>query len=132
MTRAPRPHTFATVLVLATWALLVVGASVRVNGAGLACPDWPLCFGEVVPPIDLKVCFEFGHRVRAGGIGLAYLALGALVARRRAELGRGVLGLWASGAVVLAVQIVLGGLTVLHLLAEWTVASHLVTGNLFC
>ncbi|MFQ5457793.1 MAG: heme A synthase, partial [Myxococcota bacterium] len=38
----------------------------------------------------------------------------------------------ALAAALLAVQIVLGGLTVLHLLEQWTVIAHLVTGNLFC
>src|SRR5687768_5664887 len=107
MARAPRLHQLSLALVLATWALLVVGASVRVNGAGLACPDWPLCFGEVVPPIDLKVGFEFGHRVLAGLISLGFLALGVAIFRRRAELGRAALGAWGAAAVLLAVQIVL-------------------------
>ena len=49
----------ATGLVATTYVLLVFGASVRVHGAGLACPDWPLCFGEVVPEID----FAVGHQL---------------------------------------------------------------------
>lgn len=127
---ADRTERGAFALVAATAALLVVGASVRVHGAGLACPDWPLCFGEVVPPIDVQVGFEFGHRVLAGTISLAFLALGATLWRT------GVRGLparaWGVAAALLATQIVLGGLTVWKLLAEWTVASHLLTGNAFC
>ena len=45
-------------LLAMTWALIVLGALVRAHGAGLACPDWPLCFGELVPRFDLKVAFE--------------------------------------------------------------------------
>ena len=48
-----------------TFCLIVVGALVRANDAGLACPDWPLCYGEFVPTFDLKVAFEWGHRVFA-------------------------------------------------------------------
>lgn len=119
-------------LLVATYGLLVFGASVRVHGAGLACPDWPLCFGEVIPEIDFGVALEFGHRVLAGIIGLVYLGLGIASWLRRDVVGPVVLRTWLLGAVVLIVQIVLGGLTVLELLAEWTVTSHLVVGNTFC
>lgn len=119
-----------TLLSAATWVLLVFGSSVRVNGAGLACPDWPACFGDVVPALDWEVFLEFGHRAYAGLISLGFLALGTMVAFRP-DLRRRMLPLFGLAAVALATQIVLGGLTVLHLLAEWTVAGHLVCGNLF-
>jgi cytochrome c oxidase assembly protein subunit 15 len=115
-------------LAAVTYVLIVLGALVRANGAGLACPDWPLCFGEVIPQFDIKVAFEWSHRVLAGAVGLVFLGLSALTLRRpklRREMWQGVL----VAAVLLAAQIVLGGLTVLELLASWTVTSHLVTGN---
>ncbi len=111
-------------LVCAVTALIMLGAGVRAFEAGLACPDWPLCFGEVIPEMNLEVAFEFSHRVLAGAISLVFLFL----ARRtwpHSAMRTNVLVI----AVLLTVQIVLGGLTVLELLAEWTVTSHLVTGN---
>ncbi len=129
-----RVHTaykLSLALTLSTWALLVFGAAVRVHGAGLACPDWPLCFGEVIPPLDFQVGLEFGHRVVAGVISLGFLALGGLLWRLRAAVPAAG-PLWGAAAVVLMVQVVLGGLTVLELLAEWTVTSHLLAGNTFC
>jgi cytochrome c oxidase assembly protein subunit 15 len=113
-----------------TYILVVLGALVRAHGAGLACPDWPLCFGELVPQFDFKVAFEWGHRALAGGVGIVFAVLGALTLRRPALRARMRGGLLVS-AVLLAIQVVLGGLTVLELLASWTVTSHLVAGNAF-
>ena len=113
-----------------TYVLVVLGALVRAHGAGLACPDWPLCFGEVIPEMDFKVAFEWGHRALAGSVGLLFLALGALTLRDPVAGPPLRLGLLLAAAL-LALQIVLGGLTVLELLATWTVTSHLVTGNAF-
>jgi cytochrome c oxidase assembly protein subunit 15 len=113
-----------------TYILVVLGALVRANGAGLACPDWPLCFGQLVPRFDMKIAFEWGHRALAGSVGLIFLALSGLTLRRR-ELRQPMWLALLVTALLLAVQIVLGGLTVLELLAAWTVTSHLVTGNAF-
>ena len=113
-----------------TYCLIVLGALVRAHGAGLACPDWPLCFGEVIPEFDFKVAFEWGHRALAGTVGLLFAALAFLTLRRPSLRGAMRVGLVVA-AFLLAAQIVLGGLTVLQLLAYWTVTSHLVTGNAF-
>jgi len=117
-------------LIALTWGLIVLGALVRAHGAGLACPDWPLCFGELVPRFDLKVAFEWGHRVTAGGVALAFAALAAL-ALQRAATRRATARLLALAAGLLAGQVLLGALTVWHLLARWSVTAHLLTGTSF-
>lgn len=113
-----------------TYVLIVLGALVRAHGAGLSCPDWPLCFGQVIPQFDFRIAFEWGHRVLAGSVGLIFLGLGVLTLRLP-EIGRAMRTPLFVAAALLALQIVLGGLTVLQLLASWTVTSHLVTGNAF-
>lgn len=113
-----------------TWLLLIFGSTVRVHGAGLACPDWPLCFGELVPQFNFQVFLEWGHRQLAGIIGVVFLAFSAPILLRpalRREFGWHVFVL----GLVLACQIVLGGLTVLKLLAYWSVTLHLLFGNTF-
>ena len=115
-------------LVAGVWTLIVLGALVRANDAGLACPDWPLCFGEFIPQLDVRVAFEWSHRVLAGGISLVFAWLSWRVWTHpltRPSTRR--LILLATG--LLLVQILLGALTVWELLAAWTVTSHLVTGN---
>ena len=116
-------------LVVATTGLIVLGALVRAHEAGLACPDWPLCFGEVVPQFDLQVAFEWGHRVVAGTISLIFLGLA--IATLRHPAGTRARPYLAAAGALLALQIVLGALTVWQLLAAWTVTSHLVVGNGF-
>ncbi len=120
----------AAVFAFLAWCLVVFGALVRAHGAGLACPDWPLCFGEIVPDFDLKVGFEWGHRLMAGSLSIGLVLL-AVVVLRASELRERFLASIAVIFAILGVQIVLGGLTVLLGLAPWTVTAHLVTGNAF-
>jgi len=120
---------FAALLAL-TFGLLVLGALVRAHGAGLACPDWPLCFGELVPRMDLRVAFEWSHRAVAGSVALVFATL-AVLTWRRTSPGDGLRRGLVLAALLLVVQIGLGALTVWKLLASWTVTSHLVTGNAF-
>jgi cytochrome c oxidase assembly protein subunit 15 len=115
---------------VATFALIVLGAIVRATGSGLACPDWPLCHGRVLPPLQPQVLFEWGHRVVALIVSLLTAALAArilfLPAQRRV-LGR-LVGL---ALLLLATQVLLGALTVWKLLHFSIVTLHLGNALLF-
>ncbi len=117
-------------LVATTTGLIVLGALVRAHEAGLACPDWPLCFGEVIPEMDLKIAFEWSHRALAGSVSLVFAGI-LWFCWRKPELWRRTRIPLCFAAVLLAVQIILGALTVWQLLAAWTVTAHLLTGNAF-
>lgn len=62
---------------LAAFALAVLGSWVRINGAGMTCPDWPLCNGALVPSLAGGVILEWGHRLVA--FLLSFLVAGALI-----------------------------------------------------
>ncbi len=117
-------------LVFLTFGLMVLGALVRAHGAGLACPDWPLCFGEFVPRFDLRVGFEWTHRVVAGSVSVIFATL-AFLTLRSPTLRQAVARRVSAAAGLLLLQILLGAFTVWNLLASWTVVSHLVTANAF-
>lgn len=119
-------------LALATLALVALGGYVRATGAGLACPDWPLCYGRAVPENILHpgVRQEVGHRYLASIVSVGTILLTAAAIRRRrvnAPLFRMSLTLLG----ILAVQVVLGGLTVLMRLNPFIVTAHLIAGTLF-
>jgi len=119
-------------LVVALVALVGVGGATRVMQAGLACPDWPLCYGSFLPgrQMNLQVFLEWFHRLDAFLVGVALMVLAAVSLVRRALLPRWLP--WAAGASLLlvAVQGGLGALTVLGLLAASTVTAHLVAALL--
>ena len=120
-------------IAIATLLLMAVGSATRVMNAGLACPDWPLCYGQLVPTqqMNLQVFLEWFHRLDASLIGLSTLALVGLSWWFRKELPKWLP--WAClGALGLIVfQGILGGLTVTHMLRFDIVTAHLGTALLF-
>lgn len=121
----------AAILAICTFALVALGAFVRATNAGLACPDWPLCFGQAVPDyFHSGVGQEVGHRFLASFVSLLTLILGVQVYVRRKEnpaLWRIVIFLF----VLLFVQVIFGGLTVLLRLNPFIVTAHLALATLF-
>ena len=130
-----------------TFIVVVVGAYVRLSGAGLGCPDWPGCYGKLTPanaeihirravedqggthgPVSMpKAWKEMGHRYLAGVLGLLILAIAAIAWLRRASLGQSP---WLAGVIVLVVgvQATLGKWTVTMLLKPAIVTAHLIGG----
>ena len=67
-------------IAFATLLLMAVGSATRVMNAGLACPDWPLCYGQLVPTqqMNLQVFLEWFHRLDAALIGMGTVVLAGL------------------------------------------------------
>ncbi len=120
-------------MAIATLLLMAVGSATRVMNAGLACPDWPLCYGQLVPTaqMNLQVFLEWFHRLDASLIGLMAIGLVGLSGWYRRSLPSWLP--WAAlGALFLiVVQGILGGLTVIELLRFDIVTAHLGTALLF-
>lgn len=120
-------------LCLATLVLMAIGSATRVMNAGLACPDWPLCYGTLVPTkqMNFQVFLEWFHRLDAALIGIGAIALTGV-----AWWNRKFLPDWLPWAATFALflivfQGVLGGLTVTQLLRFDIVTAHLGTALLF-
>jgi cytochrome c oxidase assembly protein subunit 15 len=131
------------VTLILVYMLVLLGGATRAFDAGTSCPDWPHCYGvwwpwpeSVVPGgyvvgathfVWPQVALEWVHRLVAMIVGVSVVGMvGYSFSRPRGEW----LPLGAM-TVLLAVQGLLGGLTVLKANVPWSVAIHLATAMLF-
>jgi cytochrome c oxidase assembly protein subunit 15 len=121
---------FATALTALIYAQILVGATMRHTGAGLAIPDFPWMFGHVVPDHwSGKIAIHFAHRIGALLVTLGTFTLAGYVwshHRRRRELIRPATLMLA----LVATQVTLGALTVLSGRDVWINSFHVVCGAL--
>jgi heme a synthase len=141
MTTLPRPLLLFTACL--AFAVVLLGAYVRLSGAGLGCPDWPGCYGRLSPwhagaeiaaaqavdplgPVSSgKAWKEMLHRYLAGGLGVLILGIAVLAWRRLPPGGRALPGLLLA---LLLFQALLGRWTVTLQLKPLVVAAHLLGG----
>jgi cytochrome c oxidase assembly protein subunit 15 len=107
-----------------TLVLVAIGGAVRATDSGLACPDWPRCYGMWVPPADFNIWIEHTHRLVAGVVAVLIWALAGwalLRFRHRRDLVVPAVLAW----LLVHVQALLGALVVWHLLKAELVTAHL-------
>ena len=120
---------FSLAAAASAFLVVVLGSWVRINGAGMTCPDWPLCHHALVPTLVGGVVLEWSHRLFAFIDG--FLILGALWTGWRARrTSAGVSAVLAFVAAVFLVQVALGGLTVALSNSPWSVVVHWATAML--
>lgn len=136
-----RFRVLATTAVVLCFIVVVIGAWVRLTDAGLGCPDWPGCYGQLTVPEDPaaaeawperpletgKAWREMIHRYAAGTLGLVVLALAVIAWRQRNRPGQPV-ALPAALLGLIVFQAMLGMWTVTLLLKPLVVTAHLVGG----
>lgn len=136
-------HSLTITTLILTLGLITLGGHVHNTGASLACPDWPLCFGQVMPKMEGGVLIEHSHRLLAALVGLFCIFLvfasrkfgssdflqnqPAHVLTQGANLKK-----WSKIALALVIfQGLLGGLTVIYRLPPLISTFHLATSQIF-
>lgn len=137
-------HRLALLAAVVSFAVIVLGAFVRLSDAGLGCPDWPGCYGHVTWPVEAheveqanqsfperavethKAWKEMVHRYLAGALVLLVLAINILAWKSSAR--KGVRNLAAALLVLIVFQAALGMWTVTLKLLPVVVMGHLMGG----
>jgi cytochrome c oxidase assembly protein subunit 15 len=127
----PAHHRFAVFIACATFVLIIAGALVTSNDAGLSVPDWPTSYGSYykLPPWTGGIIYEHSHRVIAevtGALTITITVWTFLADRRRWMKA---LAIGALGTII--VQGILGGMTVLHFLPPLISSAHAAVGQTF-
>jgi cytochrome c oxidase assembly protein subunit 15 len=122
-------HRFAQFTCASTLFLLFAGALVKSTGSGLAVPDWPLSYGQVMPPMVGGVFYEHGHRMVATFVGMLTTLLACWMVHSEPRTWVRRLGLVALAAVIC--QGLLGGLTVLLKLPPEVSIAHAGLAQVF-
>lgn len=118
-------HRHAKLVALFTFLMLVIGGTVNVKGASLACTEPTMfCRGELFPEMKGGVLYEHGHRLWGMGLGFLQILLTALLVIRRRDLRNLA---WLSFGMV-CVQGTLGALTVAFKLPWYVSTAHLLFG----
>ncbi|MES1205634.1 MAG: heme o synthase [Pseudomonadota bacterium] len=124
-------HGFAIATAVATYLLILIGGLVHGTGSSLACPDWPTCYGSMLPKMEGGVAVEHSHRLAAGLVVMLTLALAALVWRSRDAAHRPLRRVATLAVSLVFVQALLGGITVKLRLPTTVSTLHTATSLLY-
>ncbi len=122
-------HRFAVFTAFCTFLLLIAGALVTSNQAGLSIPTWPLANGSAFPPMVGGIRWEWSHRLVAGSVSIFTLVLAAWIWFRESRQWMRVLGVVAF--LLIVAQALLGRFTVKTFLDPPVSAAHATLAEIF-
>ncbi|MCB0403165.1 MAG: heme A synthase [Bdellovibrionales bacterium] len=121
-------HLHTLLLVVLFFSQLAIGATMRHLGAGLAIPDFPLAFGGLVPPFDnVGITVHFLHRVGAVVVATMSLWLATRIYIEHFD-SSALVGLVGLLVTLIAIQLVLGAISIWAARPVWITSLHLVVG----
>ncbi len=115
--------------IVMTFLLINLGGYVHNTGSSLACPDWPLCYGQVMPKMEGGILIEHSHRMLASLVGFFTILLVFFLHRSKQNKKIIAFGYVLLGLVVF--QGLLGGLTVIYKLPSFISTGHLATSMIY-
>jgi len=118
---------FAAIALCLAFVVVMLGAYTRITDSGLGCPDWPGCYGHMIPKASAKAWTEMIHRYFAGSLGLVVLCLAIVCSRAKPRSSLDPMLAWLAVAAIIA-QALLGMWTVTLKLYPLVVTAHLLGG----
>lgn len=106
------------------YAVVYLGAYVRHTGSSMACSDWPLCQGQLIPELSGQVGIHFAHRLAA--LLLAFLLLGVMIysIRQFKHTRRDLYGASILSFILVVIQVISGGLVIQFKLSLYATLFH--------
>lgn len=116
-----------------TFLLLIIGGIVHNTQSSLACPDWPLCYGQFFPKMEGGILIEHGHRLTASLVGFltVLIAFFSWKSRKISVTHASLFRLSLLALFLVIIQGALGGLTVIYKLPTIVSTSHLGLAMIF-
>ncbi|MDC1174143.1 heme o synthase [Bacteriovoracaceae bacterium] len=126
-------RTLCLLTIIITYALLVLGGAVHNTNSSLACPDWPLCYGKLVPELKDGVKYMISHRVIASLVGLFTIVLSFMAYRKRNESyqDQKIYSYSLFALFLVIAQGLMGAITVTYKLPTIVSTAHLLTSLIF-